>query len=72
MPAGAIAGLNILVAKRWLDRIEACRDQDTSLATFAGLDDVQARGELREVVDLGLGEQDRMPAPGDLGESVGD
>jgi len=30
-------------------------------------------GELRDVVvDLGLGEQDRMPAPGDLGESVGD
>jgi len=29
-------------------------------------------GEFRDVVDLGLGEQDRMPAPGDLGESVGD
>jgi len=29
-------------------------------------------GEFRDVVDLGLGEQDRMPAPGDLGESVVD
>jgi hypothetical protein len=29
-------------------------------------------GEFRDVVDLGLGEQDRMPAPDDLGESVGD
>src|SRR5262249_31835797 len=37
MPAGEIAGLDILVAKRWFDRIEAYRDQDISLASFLGL-----------------------------------